>query len=213
VNVYSERMLATAGHHLHVTLTIPNSLDLRGSIALLKASFTKLWNRGRKKGQGPFWQALGAVISIENTMGTDGKWHPHIHALVTMAPASKGYLPYVDLRTEWTKLTGGRQIRVEKIHTREDLIEVLKYSVKPAQAGEGGLDHLGRVEVWRLLSGTHCRLRQSYGCYRGVVEPVDLDEPHDDADWNRFFFRWIGGEYRIRPLAEVPAKKHGQNAS
>lgn len=194
-NTYSERMEAVEGQHLHVTLTIPNTEDLAGGVHLLKDSFRKLWDRKKKKGQGPLRNALGAVVSVEITMGKDGLWHPHVHALITMKPEVHGFLDYAELRREWSKLTGGVQIFSRKIEDRNDLFEVLKYSVKPQEAGKDGLKNPARVEAWRLLAGKHIRLVQSYGCYQGApnLEDIDAEEPFDAEDYRAFFYRWIGG--------------------
>ena len=199
-NTYWRLIEPTPGIHLHVTLTIPNTPDLEAGIRILKDAFRKLWNRARMKGQGPFRNALGAVVSIEITLGRDGLWHPHIHAVVTLTEESKGYLSYKELRKEWCALTGGRQIRVERIYCRDDLKEVLKYTVKPEQAGEDGLNVCARVEVWRILSGKRVRMLLSYGCYNGAPDPEE--EPFDVEDFRLFFYRWIQGAYARVNVAE-----------
>lgn len=196
INTYSERMAAVEGIHLHVTLTMPNTADLLGGIKLLKDSFRKLWNRRKVNGKGPFKRALGAVVSVEITLGEDRLWHPHIHSLLTLEPESLGFLDYDEFRREWSKLTGGRQIRCNRINGRDDLVEVLKYTVKPHEAGKDGLNDSSAVEVWRLLAGKRVRMLQSYGCYQGVPDVDDEEEePFSFEDYRMFFFRWLKGEY------------------
>jgi hypothetical protein len=198
IGIYASKLAAITGHHKMVTLTIPNTADLLGGIQLLKASFRKLWDRAKQKQQGPFRDAIGAVISIEITVGKDGFWHPHIHAVVTLGSVSN-WFPIVELRREWSKLTGGRQLRVNDLKSDLDLVEVLKYSVKPQQAGADGLGLCDRVRVWGLLAGKRVRMLQPYGCYKGTPEP-DMNADFDIADFKLFYYRWLCGQYAQLPV-------------
>ena len=88
----------------------------------------KLWNRKRKRLTGPFKAVLGAIVSTEVTKGPAG-WHPHFHVLLSMRRTQR--VDVNELREEWCKLTGGRQIRLDVLKTDSDVVEVFKYAVKP----------------------------------------------------------------------------------
>ncbi len=180
---------------LMATFTIPNTVDLCGGIASLKTGFRKLWDRQKQRGTGPLRGVLGAVVSIEITEGRDRLWHPHMHSILVMSPESKGFISYPELRNEWCRLTGGRQIRIDVMKSENDLTEALKYTVKPQQAGDDGLGLVKRMKVWALLSGKRIRMLQPYGILKGVSEDMPLDLPFDAADYTLFFYRWMFGEF------------------
>lgn len=200
ITAYQDKLKSVDGVRLLVTLTIPNCSDLVGGILTLKNAFRKLWNRAKQKGQGPFRDAIGAVTSIEITSGKDGLWHPHMHCILVMNRQSKGFLKYTELREEWCKLTGGRQIRVDLMRSENDLTEALKYTVKPQQAGADGLALLQRAKVWALLAGKRIRMLQPYGVLKGVAEDLALDLEFNPAEWDLFFYRWLFGSYVHVPV-------------
>ncbi len=180
---------------LLATFTIPNTADLAAGIQLQKTAFRKLWDRQKQRGTGPLAGAMGAVYSVEITGGADTLWHPHMHAILAMKPESGGFVSFPKLRAEWCALTGGRQIRIDRMHGSRDLNEALKYTVKPQQAGEDGLGLLQRAKVWGMLAGKRIRMLQPYGVLKGIPDELPLDQDFSVEDYTLFFYRWLSGEY------------------
>jgi hypothetical protein len=168
--------------------------SLRESIAAGAEGLRKLWNRAKKKHQGPFRNALGIVASLE--IAHSGEyWHPHFHCVVTMRHQT--IIEVTELRREWEKLTGGRQLRLDRMKDESDLVEVLKYSIKPASDSEASA---GFPLTWRVIARQtllKARLIRSYGVYQGMGDVEDLSigaEPEDYLDW---IFSWTGSDYRF----------------
>lgn len=222
VQRYSERM-ATVPDVLpyHLTLTMPSVIgqssaadgttDQRSAAAAafraerealsygvetLLHGWRCLWER-RKKYGGPFGCVSGAVVAVEVTRGPAG-WHPHLHCLVLCKGQEQ--VPVVDLRSAWEKLTGGRQLRIDRVKGHKGLLECLKYSVKPMEVTKGEVDLEGafwRLQAHQALSGR--RLVFGYGSLYGVPEP-DLDETENPGeDWAEWWARWsrAGKQYQI----------------
>jgi hypothetical protein len=173
---------------------MPNTADLRGGILLLRSSLIKLLNRARKKGTGPLRHVLGVVACYEVTRGKDNFWHPHLHCVFILAPGQR--IDATELRLEWSKLTGGRQIKLDALLKQEDLLEVFKYTLKTTKSGRDGLSLADRSLAYFLLLGT--RLRECYGLFRGIPDDLgDSEEPGEDvSSWNDIFYRWAGVGYR-----------------
>jgi hypothetical protein len=215
ISAYHEKLVQV--QHLHpgcifvmATFTIPNTADLLDGIRCQKDAFKKLWDRTKQWGTGPLAGAIGAVYSVEITEGNDTLWHPHIHCILVMSAASKGFIPYVELRNEWCALTGGRQIRIDKMKSFGDLTEALKYTVKPLQAGEDGLGLVKRMKVWALMSGKRVRMLQPYGCLKGVAEELPLNMPFDPAEYDLYLYRWMFGRYIPGEVDQAKFKSKGK---
>jgi hypothetical protein len=193
-------------NHFMVTHTWPSGSDLGERLALGQDGLAKLWMRKKRKNQGPFKDVLGMISSTEVTKGEAG-WHPHFHNLVTLPKGKR--IDVVYLRQEWDKLTGGRQIRIDPIKSESDLVEVLKYALKPLDlTKKTGIieDQIrDRVQAFVELSGR--RLLRSYGCYFGMdVEPDKLTEEELDLPFLDFMFRWCDRSYRVVKLDRFSAE-------
>lgn len=179
-----------------LTLTMPNTADLRGGCLLLRSSLVKLLNRGRKWSTGPFRHVLGIVSSFEVTRARDSEaWHPHLHCILLVAPGQR--VDVSELRQEWCKLTGGRQIRIDPLRKQTDLLEAFKYTLKTTRIGDEGLSLGDRCLAYFLLLGM--RLRECYGVFRGMSDDLQDnqgEEPEDIATWNDVFYRWAASGYR-----------------
>ena len=101
-----------------------------------------------------------------------------------------------ELREEWSKLTAGRQIRLDRLKSESDVVECFKYAMKPADLVQGKIDPAGvaaRYHVYKTLSGR--RFIRGYGCYFGVKEPdLEQSETLDEvAEWMELLYRWNFG--------------------
>jgi hypothetical protein len=112
-----------------------------------------------------------------------------------------------DLRQEWCKLSGGRQLRLDPLRLESDVVEVFKYAVKPADLGKGGkFDRAGvmtRYEIWQALKGA--RLVRGYGSYYGVQEE-DLTQSEDVQDIGAYIellFKWMDKTYSLVSTREA----------
>jgi hypothetical protein len=173
--------------------------DLKASLAIGIKAWGKLWARRKMRATGPLQEVLGAILSVEVTKGPSGKWHPHFHVLVTMPRKSR--ISAVELRHEWSILTGGRQMRLDPLLQESDVVEVFKYAVKPddldkcGQASSNGVRT--RFEIYQALKGA--RLIRGFGCYYNVQD-VDLQERESVEDlgkWLDLIFRWSGLDYKL----------------
>jgi hypothetical protein len=92
---------------LFLTLTIPNCPvnELRTAINLLSDSFTKLIQR---KALQPFLRGYFRVIEVTKSDSPSGNAHPHIHAILAVAPGyfSTYYLTQAKWQELWADCTG-----------------------------------------------------------------------------------------------------------
>lgn len=179
---------------------------LRRNLAVGTKAWGKLWMRRKKRLTGPLKRVLGAILSVEVTRGPSGEWHPHFHILLSTPPGYHNRVDAGQLREDWTKLTGGRQIDIKFMRRETDIVEVLKYAVKPADLAENGMVSVDAIEdrvmIFDALRGR--RLLRGYGLYFGAEDP-DLTQPEDlddTGEWIDLVFEWIGGKYKL--VKEVP---------
>jgi hypothetical protein len=178
---------------LHVNLAV----GLRG--------LSLLWERRRRKQQGPFRAVLGLIASVEVTR-TRGDWHPHLHCIVTLPKGQRVCVK--ELRQEWEKLTGGRQLRIDPLTGRKGLLEAFKYALKPQEIGPGGKVDL-RALWWRFLGFQALRgkrLLRTFGLYFGLDAEPDLIGPEPGPelhDYLDFISNWCDrtGKYNVEELS------------
>lgn len=198
---------STDVQHYMLTLTWPSGADLNECLRIGQEAVGKLWERKRRKGQGPLKHVLGMICSTEVTRTAAG-WHPHFHVLVTLPRRTRIDISF--LRQEWTKLTAGRQIRIDPIKQESDLIEVLKYALKPIDfKADRAVDQQirDRVEAFVELRGK--RLLRSFGCYFGMdTEPDKLTDDELDLPYIDYIFRWADRGYRIEASDRFNAEGH-----
>ena len=169
------------------------------SLSVGLSGVNRLWERRRRKHSGPLRELLGLVLSTEVSFNAEHGWHVHFHGVYTVPATSPG-IDVNELRPEWERLTGGRQLRLDHISSEMDLLEVFKYSVKPSDLVKGVAGVVdrqavaSRVAAWYALRGK--RLIRSFGCYHGlgdvenlsqeITPPEHLNEPYSEwlAKWS-----------------------------
>lgn len=180
--------------------------NLRRNLAVGLKGWSKLWERRKRRGNGPLKPVLGAIVSVEVTRGPSGAWHPHLHVLLTTGKGYKNRVDVVQLREDFFKLTGGKQVNLKYLAKETDVVEVLKYAVKPADLDKNGnvsqAAIADRITILDALRGR--RLLRGYGIYYGATDP-DLDQPEDVqdiGDWVDLIFEWTGKNYNL--VKEIP---------
>lgn len=209
--VFSKRNEAQCRHYL-LTLTWPpppvpravaegpeaEQYKLRANLTLGLCSWNKLWKRRVNRRSGPLRAVKGAILATEITYGAGG-WHPHFHILLTMPRNQR--VDAVELRREWSALTGGLQVNLCVLKQESDVVEVFKYTVKPVDLGKGGTVDQASVETRLLINDTlaGCRLIRGYGFYHGVKEPdlTESEEIEDLGEWVDLIFQWMGRSYEL----------------
>lgn len=155
-----------------LTLTVKNTKpdDLRSSLTHMLKSFTRLLkHRDIARCVRGYWRAVEVTRNAR-----EGTYHPHIHALVMMAPgyASKGgaYISHSEWVSHWKQALGVRyapSVRIERVGRAGDaeaaaehkaVLEVCKYSVK-------GSD---------ILTGTKALQARVFGQLRPALAGVQL---------------------------------------
>lgn len=181
---------------------------LKRNLTLGLKAWGKLWKRRKNRSTGPLKAVLGAILATEITQGPAG-WHPHFHILVTLPRKSR--IDATELRQEWSRLTDGRQIRLDPLVRESDVVEVFKYAVKPADLDKCGLVDIAGVmirhQVWSALRGA--RLIRGFGCYFDVEEE-DLEKPEqveDIGEWVELVFQWLEKNYGL--AREIPSAEIG----
>lgn len=180
---------------LHLmTLTVKNGEDLEERTAHLRACFKKLIMKGkdarRGKSSSCMGKVTGGVSAIEVTHEGRG-YHPHIHALVTMAVGD--VITKDELEKEWLKISKDSficDIRPVRSDDNESQLggfaEVFKYALKfstmtPAKVVEAAETFAGR------------RMVNSWGVFWGVkISEDDADEIDDwlaDQPYLEFIYR------------------------
>lgn len=151
-------------------------------------SVGKLWKRRKEKGTGPFRDVLGLVYSVE-VARTGLNWHPHLHCVVTLPKGKR--VDARELRAEWQKLTGGKQLRLDPLKGRKGFLEAFKYATKPQDVKGGKIDLAGLS--WRFLAYQGLRGRRlihAFGCYFGQDTEPNLAGP-EGQDSSGDFLEWV----------------------
>jgi Replication protein len=200
-----------------LTLTIKNGEDLGERFKHLKVSITKLmeWRRKTRDGKAgyhsEFAKIAGLVGSIEITKdGGQGEiketgWHPHAHIMVLHSERFE----YVDLQSEWLKITGDSHVlnvtaAKHPDEPAQDFLEVFKYALKfsdltPAQ----------NLEAYEVMYGKN--LLFSAGLFRGVEIPESqLDEELDDLPYIELLYQYLPGSgYNLSKHSDSETCKPG----
>lgn len=156
-----------------ITLTLRhNDNALRDQLDRLYACFLAL--RRRK-----FWLAgvTGGAAFLEVKLGEkDGRWHPHLHILV-----SGKWLDQKALSKEWLAVTGDSSIvDVRSVPDRAEVSGyVAKYAAKPLDGKV--IDCPPKLDE-AIISLRGRRLCFTFGDWRGI--DLDADAP-DPGDWQR----------------------------
>lgn len=192
--------------YLFLTLTVKNCPlgELRVTLKHMNAAWKRLTQRKE-------FPAIGFARATEVTKGKDGTAHPHFHVLLMVKPNyfSREYLSQEAwtelwrscLQVDYTPIVDVRAVRPNKKHGTESLpaalVEVFKYSVKPADLfGTGSPeDRQWLVELTSQLQKTRAiALGGELKNYLSEAEPEDLlTEAGDDKlieEAIRLFFGW-----------------------
>jgi len=200
-----------------LTLTVKNGDDLCERFNHLKKSVSTVLEHRRKtlKGQrgyhSEFAKIAGLVGYIEITKdGGKGEvketgWHPHAHIMVLHSER----FDYVDLQSEWLKITGDSHVlnvaaSQHPDDPAQDFLEVFKYALKfsdltPAQ----------NLEAYQVMNGKN--LLFSAGLFRGVEIPESmLDEDLDDLPYIELFYQYLPKSgYNLSKIREMSVQMAG----
>lgn len=135
----------------HLTLTIPNEIDLEKMLNRLTKSFRRLRSRA-------FWKnkVRGGAFVFEVT-GIPGNWHGHLHILIESL-----YLPWETLRDLWIAISGGRGVYIKKIPMQQAIHYLTSYISKSPETSE----HSSEISLY--LKGR--RLFQPFGTWHALVK-------------------------------------------
>jgi hypothetical protein len=186
----------------------------------------------------------GGVGHIETKRGAGGQWHPHYHGLwlcdrSRMAdPRRRHPIDTGHLIETWQEVTGGAgqwlkvlPLRAESLRRRgtasveqfteqlrNDVCEVVKYSVKFEDLLSSGVSDEQRdarcLDLWETADVLRGKtLLRSFGCLHGVKVPEDLrDEPlnWEELEYIERMFRFFSREYREVPVPGVVPARHSE---
>lgn len=173
--------------------------SLLGQQSLLWSSFGKLWARAKMRGSGPLRCVLGSLLAMETTWNPANGWHAHIHGVLVLQRGRR--VDVSELRSEWQRMTRGTQIRLSWLSKEADLVEVLKYSTKPAKADDPEAAYPYPLVAHVATRGL--RLIRSYGVLHGLVgdhEPTASEVVQEAAEagsgpFREWLLRWVKGRY------------------
>lgn len=150
------------------------TLTLRHNVLPLKDQLNRLYKCSADLRRSKWWKAhaTGGAAVCEIKIGRDGRWHPHLHMLV-----SGRYMPHAELSMEWLRVTGDSSVvDIRAVKEPAKLGSYLaKYIAKPMSNGVlADPDKLD--EMIASLGGR--RLCLTFGDWRGIkLEPKN--EPQE----------------------------------
>lgn len=210
--VYSAPELA-GRKHLFVTLTQRNvpGEQLGEEIKRISDAYTAMLRRKPLKDI-----VEGYTRTIEITMAKDGTFHPHIHAIWTVAGSygSKKYISQNNLCLEWQKALKTDykpvcHLQMIKNMDGKSVAEVAKYSVKPADYITDRIENTAKI-ISILDPALDGKRFVSFG---GIIKTIktnlfklqNLEEIETDTitaaeweNWERVLYEWhfSSGKYR-----------------
>lgn len=169
-----------------LTLTIANCPvnELKDTIKAMNEA----WNRLTKRRTFP---AIGFIRSLEVTRAKDGKAHPHFHVLLALEPSyftGRNYLStekwaamwQESLRVDYTPVCDIRIVKAKNATTGDSeqsesikaaIVEVLKYTVKPADMVKDS------TFLLELVNQLHkVRAVSLGGIFKQYMQDVEADE-------------------------------------
>lgn len=201
--------------HIFVTLTQKNVSGDKLAAEIKKISDAYAAMMKRK----PFKNIVkGYTRTIEVTRADNGTFHPHIHAIWTVA-ASYGSKDYVSqkalckawqdaLKLEYSPIC---DIRVIRKLDGKSVAEVAKYSVKPSDYIDGTIE--GTADIIKILDPALDGKR--FVSYGGIVREIKQKIFHEAAiedieaetiseaeweNWERVLYEWHFSEERYRKI-------------
>lgn len=210
--VYSAPELANR-KHLFVTLTQRNvpGEQLCEEIKRISDAYTAMLRRKPLKDI-----VQGYTRTIEVTIGKDGLYHPHIHAIWTVSGSygSKQYISQNKLCEEWQKALKIDykpvcDVRMVKRMNGKSVAEVAKYSVKPSDYISDRIENT--AEIIKILDPALDGKR--FVSYGGVIRDIknqlfhnmNLEDVEAETipraeweNWERVLYEWhfSTGKYR-----------------
>ena len=190
--------------HVFVTLTQRNvdPADLKTEIEKISEAYSKIMRRKPLKDL-----VKGYTRTIEITIREDGTYHPHIHAIWTVAKSygHREYLRQADLCKIWAEALDLNYIpvcdmRMIKNLNGKSVAEVAKYSIKPS---DYITDHIhGTAEIVKILDPALDGKR--FVSYGGIVRDIkqklfskkNLEDLETDLiskeweEWERLIYEW-----------------------
>lgn len=201
--------------HIFVTLTQKNVLGeaLADEIKKISDAYAAMMRRK------PFKNVIkGYTRTIEVTRADNGTFHPHIHAIWTVAASygSKDYISQRILCETWQdalKLEYSPVCHIEKIKKLDgkSVAEVAKYSVKPSDYIDGTIE--GTADLVKILDPALDGKR--FVSYGGIVREIKNRLFHETAledieadsileieweNWERVLYEWHFSEQRYKKI-------------
>lgn len=198
----NERSRAIAGNviaHLGTTRCRFVTLTVRTGAEPLTDCLERLYQGFAALRRSPVWRrcVTGGVSFVELKWNpVPGRWHPHIHAIVTGK-----YMPHADLKQAWIRATAGSSIvHIGKVGDSDTVARyVTKYASKPLN-GSFSNDDDRLDEAILALKGR--RLCTTFGGWRKVLL---VDHP-DETAWEHlgplddWIYRAANGDADARDL-------------
>lgn len=171
-----ERMREIEGHRYYfLTLTLRDMENLSKMINMIRECWLRFYNTDkeiRKK----FKQRFdGYIKSIEVKRGSgSGKWHVHIHMLLSQDENKEFEKDYYWIKEGWKKVTKGEGsvfIKQAKGEVIDIALELVKYILKPGEYKASDYE-----EIIPALEGV--RQISTGGIFRGMNKQVEYDMDH-----------------------------------
>lgn len=196
----------------HVVLTVKNGQSLEERFKhLQKAMKAILKSRRNNSSRGDsfneFCKMQGGVYSYELTRSEKG-WHPHIH-MIALVPKSnpivfdKYKAKESQLSKDWHRITGDSFIVYSEPlygHVVDSFCEVFKYALKFSDMTPENV-----VEAFGHLRGK--RLQGSFGSFRGVEVPSDMNEETlEDLPYMELIYQWLNNRFSLQSHRMIDAE-------
>lgn len=171
----------------HLTLTIPNQVDLPKMLKHLLKSFRKLRST-------PFWKnhVDGGAFVLEVT-GKEGDWHGHIHIVIHAT-----YVDWDTLKNLWIRFSKGRGVWIKALPVSAVVRYLCKYLSKPDLPDTS----LALVNV--ALKGF--RMFQPFGTWYALsnayVKPLSKCSHCGAMGQFDLYYSYFGGQIRIEMTDE-----------
>ena len=202
VKVLKER--SPHGKFYFLTLTVSNWK------AISKDRLKKL----QKQGVEFIREVLGTTsyyVSLEITIGQDGLYHPHLHALVYTTKYIDTTLDSVArYRKEWAKITGRRDLNYQILTIypvargkdgEKSLHEVTKYILKPEMKISREMLIKVSKSIENIKKGfSSGKIREALReAKKGIYERDSEDlERLEEFGWRMELYKWLGNNYVLR---------------
>lgn len=192
------------GRFYFLTLTVSN-WDKISNLKLKKL---------QKRGVEFIRKVLGTTsyyVSLEITIGQDGLYHPHLHALVyTTKYIDTTFDSVAGYRKEWAKITGRRDLNYQILTVypvargkdgEKSLHEVTKYILKPEMKISREMLIKVSKSIENIKKGfSSGKIREALReAKKGIYERDSEDlERLEEFGWRMELYKWLGNNYVLR---------------